>query len=177
MKKLDQEYFNWLYGRMCRNRFADDISYEELFAYLHSVEFVYHNKFDQNRASDGIDLRYRYALIREEHGMERRLTGPCSVLEMIVALAIRCEENIMDDPSYGDRTAQWFWGMLVSLGIGSMDNARFDRDYVQFVIDRFHHRKYEPNGKGGLFTIKNCSRDLRKVEIWTQMCWYLNTII
>ena len=40
---------------------------------------------------------------------------------MMIALAIRCEEHIMDDPDAGDRTGQWFWSMLVSLGLGSMD--------------------------------------------------------
>ena len=33
----------------------------------------------------------------------------CSVLEMMIALAIRCEEHIMDDPDVGNRTGQWFW--------------------------------------------------------------------
>ena len=43
------------------------------------------------------------------------------------------------------------------------------------VIKRFLDRDYEPNGKGGLFTIKNCRQDLRKVEIWYQLCWYLDS--
>lgn len=43
---------------------------------------------------------------------------PCSVLEMIIALAIRLEEHIMDDPDIGNRTGQWFWDMIVSLGLG-----------------------------------------------------------
>lgn len=40
-------------------------------------------------------------------------------LEMIIALAIRLEEHIMDDPDIGNRTGQWFWDMIVSLGLGS----------------------------------------------------------
>ena len=132
---------------------------------------------DENRAEDGIALRYRFAYgYHSPASAETFLDGPCSVLEMMVALAIRCEETIMDNPLIGDRTGQWFWGMIVSLGLGSMMDDRFDEDYVDFVINRFLNREYEPNGKGGLFTIKNCVQDLRDVEIWYQICWYLDSI-
>ena len=82
----------------------------------------------------------------------------------------------MDDPRIGDRTSQWFWGMIVNLGIGAMNDDRFDEKYVDEVIERFLNREYEPDGRGGLFTVKNCDTDLRNVEIWYQLCWYLNGI-
>ena len=82
----------------------------------------------------------------------------------------------MDNPAYGDRTGQWFWNMMSSLGLSSMSDDIYDRDYVEYAISRFLNREYEPNGKGGLFTIRDCEVDLRNVEIWTQMCWYLDTI-
>lgn len=83
----------------------------------------------------------------------------------------------MDDPDVGDRTGQWFWGMIKNLGLGSMTDARFDEEYVESVIERFLNREYEPDGRGGLFRIRNCTEDLRNVEIWYQMCWYLDTIV
>ena len=58
-----------------------------------------------------------------------------------------------------------------------MTDERFDRVYAEDVIDDFLDRDYAPNGKGGLFTIKHCDYDLREVEIWTQMCWYLDCFI
>ena len=103
------------------------------------------------------------------------LDGPCTMLEMMVALAIKCEE-IMDDASIGDRTGQWFWGMIHSLGLSSMSDRVFDRDYVDDVIARFLDRDYEPDGRGGLFTVRHCSHDLRTVEIWYQLSWYLDSI-
>jgi hypothetical protein len=90
---------------------------------------------------------------------------------------MRCEEEIMEDPDVGDRTAQWFWGMMKSLGLNGMTDNRFDERYVRDVVQIFLDREYEPNGRGGLFTINNCDYDLREVEIWYQMCWYLNTIV
>ena len=96
---------------------------------------------------------------------------------MLIALAIRCEEHIMDDPDIGNRTGQWFGGMIDNLGLGSMYDENFDRDYVDEKIGIFLNRDYERNGKGGLFTVKHCKYDLRTVEIWYQMCWYLDYIL
>jgi hypothetical protein len=100
----------------------------------------------------------------------------CSVLEMMAALAIRCEESIMDDPLVGDRTKQWFWKMIVNLGLGSMTNDKFDVKYVDYVLDRFLDREYEPDGRGGLFTIRDCEDDMRDIEIWVQLNRYVNEI-
>lgn len=169
-------YFNWMYNLMCEGRY-DTVSFRKLFRYLHDKEFRYRISYDANRFSDGVDLRYRFSLFDGYEDAMTYLEGPCSVLEMIVALAIRCEETIMDDPQYGDRTGQWFWGMIVNLGLGDMTDDRFDDIYVDNVIERFLDRDYEADGRGGLFIIKNCDHDLRDVEIWHQLCWYLNTIL
>lgn len=102
---------------------------------------------------------------------------PCSVLEMLIALAFRCEEHIMTDPDIGNRMGQWFWNMIVSLGLGSMSDSRFDAAYTDDVISRFMNRKYKRNGEGGLFTVERCKYDMRTVEIWWQMNWYLDSIL
>jgi hypothetical protein len=104
------------------------------------------------------------------------LDGPCSVLEMILALAIRCEENIMDDPLKGDRTKQWFWGMINNLGLDTMTDMNYNERFIDDCVCRFLNRDYEPDGRGGLFTVRNCYEDLRNVEIWYQLLWYLDTI-
>lgn len=168
-------YFNWIYDAMCKKRYPESISYRKLFTQLHDTEFIYTMRNDASRADDGLSLRYRFAYFNPEFDdAERYIVGPCSVLEMMYALAIRCEE-FMDNTAYGDRTGQWFWSMIVSLGLGSMDDAHYDRDYVDRALERFMYREYEPNGKGGLFTIYDCDSDLRDVEIWWQLCWYLNS--
>lgn len=165
------EYFDWLYDIVCRGRFAKSISYRRLLEYLRTYEFRFIIPNDINRAKDGIDLRRRYYLMTGNNITDK---GPCSVLEMMVALAIRCEETIMDNPSFGDRTGQWFWSMINTLGLSNMTDERFDEDYVRDKIDIFLNREYEPNGQGGLFKIRHCGHDLRKVEIWYQLCWYLD---
>ena len=176
--QIEEAYFEWMYNLACGNRYSKNISHRKLLSFLHEVEFIYLLPMDENRARDGIDLRRRFSLITEHDDiLTRYLDGPCSVLEMLVSLSIRCEESIMDDPSIGDRTTQWFWGMIVNLGLGSMTDERFDIDLANDVIFRFLNREYEPDGRGGLFTIHDCPYDLRTVEIWYQMNWYLDYIL
>ena len=167
---IQNEYFEWLYDSV----YSGGVSFYKLLRYLHETEFIYSIPRDRNRAIDGMYLRYRFATDYDYPDINLYLEGPCSVLEMMVALSIRCEEDIMDDPSVGDRTSQWFWGMIVNMGLGSMYDERFDIHFVEDTITRFLNRDYEPNGEGGLFTIKYCDRDLRDVEIWYQLCWYLD---
>lgn len=176
--QIRDEYFESLVCLVCRNRFVDGISYRRLLSQLHMIPFRWIIPADSDRAERGKDLRWRFALA---HGYEdcyrTALEGPCSVLEMMVALALFCEEQIMSDTAYGDRTAQWFWGMAVNMGLGTMTDDRFDRRYVIQVVDRMLDRQYEPDGKGGLFRIRNCDKDVRTMEIWHQLCHYLDTFV
>lgn len=170
----EHTYEQWLYDIVCKDLFPKSISYDRLLSYLSHREFTVIIPKDLNRAKDGVDLRLRYEMLTGECP---DLNIPCSVLEMMIALAIRCEETIMDDPAYGDRTAQWFWSMIKNLGLYSMTDNRFNLNYVCATIDRFLDRAYEPNGEGGLFKINNCKYDLRDVEIWYQLCWYLERFV
>lgn len=175
--EINNEYFEWLYNYMCEGRAHDTVSYKKLFALLHNTKFIYFIKNDINRAADGIDLRNRFADdIQDSCVLEYLRRKPCSVLEMLIALAIRCEETIMDNPKYGDRTKQWFWMMLSNLGLSYMTDDLYNENYALQHINIFLNRTYQPNGKGGLFYIRNCDEDLRDIEIWTQLLWYLNNI-
>jgi hypothetical protein len=164
---------------MCQ--LVDCKNYERrLLTHLHEVDFTYTIPMDGNRAEDGINLRYRFG---RECGYDDAMIAtylddrPCSVLEMMVALALRCEEHIMDDPDVGDQTARWFWIMVDSLGLNSMTGNRYNKRYVDTTIDIFLNREYKPNGEGGLFTVNRGDRDMRSIEIWYQMCWYLENML
>lgn len=177
IRQINEEYFEWLYNIVCGDRYSKQISYRKLLMYLHDTEFRYLLFKDGARAEDGISLRYRFACDRLDiHDADLYIEGPCSVLEMMIALALRCEENIMDDPLIGNRTAQWFWGMIVNLGLGAMSDSRFDLRKVERAVTRLLERDYDQDGSGGLFTVRDCTADLRNVEIWIQLCWYLDSI-
>lgn len=173
-----EEYFIWMRNIVIDQKYSR-FQYGKLFGYLFDKPFISYMPHDENRISDGIDLRYRYAA---EVGMPLIVAASqlddrdCSVLEMMLALAIRCEETIMDNEDYGDRTGQWFWNMMVSLGLEHLDDWNFNEKEAEDITERFIRREYEPNGNGGLFTIPDCRYDLTTVEIWYQMNWYLNTL-
>ena len=174
---INTKYFKWLYNLVCDPNSTS--SYKKLFRLIHRTNFTYLIELDGNRAEEGIDLRYRFAY---DNGIEYPIIAAylddrdCSVLEMMIALAIRCEEHIMEDLDIGNRTAKWFWDMMTSLGLEYMDDDNFDLMKAKEIIHIFLNREYKRNGEGGLFTIKNCEHDLRCIEIWYQMCLYLGGI-
>lgn len=177
---LINEYFEWMYQLVCDNPYANDRSYRLLLTTLSDIDFTYTLPMDGNRADDGIDLRYRFGY--ECNHSDAMIASylddmPCSVLEMMIALAIRCEDHIMCDPDIGDRTGKWFWDMIDSLGLLDMHDGKFNACIVYEIIDIFLNREYERNGKGGLFTVKHCTKDMRSIEIWYQLHRYLDDIL
>lgn len=172
--EIKKEYFEWLYKQVCGLRTPEDVSHLKICSHLHDREFTFIIPNDVNRAIDGCDLRYRFAEEIGDRTVIDILYGPCSVLEMMVALAIRIEETIMYNTEYGDRTTQWFWSMMYNLGINNMSDEVYDMNVADDIIDIFLNRDYEYDGKGGLFRIRDTADDLRQFEIWTQVCWYLD---
>jgi hypothetical protein len=123
---------------------------------------------DRNRAIDGICLREKYGCSNS------LLNEPCSVLEMLIALAARMENQIMSSFDAGDRTGQWFWTMINNLELNKLDDDHFNAELADYYIDRFLYREYEFDGSGGgLFVLDRPPQDLRDVEIWIQANWYL----
>ena len=154
--------------------------YSKLIEGLHSIGFTSVFPMDMNRIMDGVDLRYRFGYetrVPIELIDEFLYKNQCTVLEVMVALCLRCEENIMYDDQYGDRTSVWFKQMMISMHIDTLTDDKYDKyllfDRVQIMMS---HR-YSEDGEGGLFTVKNCTQDMRDLELWKQMCLYLNSII
>lgn len=180
MKKLSvhELYFEWMCKIVCaHDRFLGVISYDKLLRYLHDIEFTYILPMDENRAVDGEDLRYKFDIHNNQNISELYEGLPASVLEVLVALSIKCEEQLMSDELFGDRTDQWFWAMLTNLGLTKYDDLYFDEEKVFNILQIFMNREYSYDGRGGLFYLPNTQEDLREVDIWMQLCWYLNTIL
>lgn len=178
-EELRKEYFEWLCDFVYDDkRMSRGLSYNKMFSFLFDTPFHWTMPMDENRAADGIDLRYRY-------GRERGIADPivasylddrgCSMLEMMVALALRMENQIMENPDVGNRVGQWFWDMAVSLDI-NMPDSRFDYGRAERCIDRLERRTFKTNGEGGLFTVTTTTKDMRTTEIWYQMCYYIDEI-
>lgn len=146
-----------------------DSSCDRLFRILGSIEFVWPAELDRDacRASDGLELRRNYIYD----------TQPCSFLEMLVALSCKCEYNYMADPISGIDVGRWFWLMVNNMQL-DRDNVRaHDDGYILYRVSIVLNRQYAPNGVGGLFVVNHSNVDLRNVEIWTQMCLYLDELV
>lgn len=163
------DYFEWLVS------LVNGWDYSRLLSLLHSIEFTYTNPLDENRYRDGLELKSRYLYENGyDHSYINLLGTKCSVLEMMVALAVRCETTIMSDYTYGDRTSLWFNCMLDGMRLCNSTDTMFDEDYCRRRIDIMLNRLYDEYGDGGLFYVRFPDYDMRRVEIWCQMNWYLN---
>lgn len=171
---MDNKLFEWISELMgCTN-------HKRLLRTLFEMEFVPIMEMDDNRVYDGVKVRYEFG---EVHNIPRsEIDDPldqnvCSVLEMMVGLAMRIESSIMDDVDFGDRTSMWFWMMIKSLGLYIETDDRIDDHFVRDVISRFIDREYEHTGVGGLFTVNNTEKDMTQLEIWDQMCLFFDSIL
>ena len=170
-------YFNWLLNLVCTHREKQD--YEDLMRLLFRVDFRYSIRRDENRAADGVDLRSMFA---DEYEIDyetrhEAISGPCSVLEMMVALSRRATYSMLDGEldTEDDEMHYIFWLMMENIGLVGLKNGDFSHSRAMRCIDVLLDRKYAYNGEnGGLFVVKKPRRDLRKVEIWYQMCWYFS---
>lgn len=169
-EEVTNDYFYWLLGIISN---GDENSYIRLLRQLFDTAFVYSFERDANRAHDGLDLRDKYF---SEIGVDIDYSSPCSVLEMMVALAIRCEDDVMYDPAIGDRTNVWFWMMIENLGLDGMDDRSYDQFKVKKILIDFMNRQYRTDGKGSLFYIPG-SKGMENEEIWYQMNTFLVDIL
>ncbi len=172
------DYYLWLVRQITPTEKMKK-EYSRLLMTLFSTTFTWKLRGDANRAADGVNLRKQY---EEEVGLDEHITsqalfGPCTILEMMAALALRCENSIMADDAFGNRTGVWFWKMIDNLGLTPYSNGAYDDDAVFDILARFLRREYTPDGKGGLFQIDNPPKNLRRVEIWYQMGWWLDRIL
>lgn len=170
-------YFEWVLEQVPD---PSNEEYTELFWYLFDREFVWTVAMDENRAADAQSLRERYL---EETGQEDEPVGmdltirPVSVLEVLVALAVRIETDIMGEPG-NLHPEKWFWEMLHNLDLDVMNNDKYykahNKEIVADSIDIFIGREYSGDGSGSLFPLEKPFTDMRTMEIWSQMQAYLN---
>lgn len=176
---LEKRYFKWMINIAIPDSIERE-NYLYLLDALNSSIFHFSIPMDENRMRDGIDLRYRFAYengySNEEISEIFNRHKSCSMLEMMLALAIKGDERILFDYETGSKADYIFKIMLDSLNLLGMTNDYFDPLYFDHTIDRLLNRDYNFDGSGGLFTVPNPRKDMRLVDIWYQMNWYLQEL-
>jgi hypothetical protein len=172
--RLYEMYYSWL-CELIRVK-QDNKSYWLLANALHEKEFKYFVPNDDNRAYEGKNLREKFC---DENNIEYaydEFPVEVSMLEVIIALAYRCE-SIMADEMAGREMYEWFWKILENAGLDLYDDGAFYGHHgnteVNEILNKIINREYRRDGKGGLFPLKRTNKDQRKVELWYQMNEYL----
>ena len=171
---VEDIYFTWLTDRVDfdfgRSRGA---TYIDLMGILHSKEFVWVVPNDDNRLEDAMALRYQFldeTGITNPGGFTR--DKPLSVLEVLLALSIRCAFN------GGNTPPNWAWRLIENLDLHNMSDPVTPRkaERIEDILETLIYRNYEPDGTGGFFPLTHPNDDQRKVEIWYQMNAYLDEL-
>lgn len=168
-------YLDWLMKDRLHLTDKEIKNYISLFNVLFEIDFVWIHPLDENRASDGLVLRSDFEY---ETGLYITGLGPkCTVFEMLAALAIRCENQLMRNLFLGDRTAKWFFMMLDNLRLSDFDNRHWtshSKEHIESIVDSFLKRKYNKNGVGGAFPLKHSQKNQSNEQIWDQLMAYIN---
>jgi len=171
--KTRDSYFQWLCGLVEVEKPGH--SYWILARVLFNKEYFWTVPNDDNRSEDGKKLREEYNRMR--HSRDDFSLGPCTMLEMLIGLAIRMED-MLAEPSKGNRTNIWFWEMIRNLDFDQYTDEDYHRlngdHFVNWILDGLLARTFSRNGKGGLFPLKRSRHDQRDIEIWYQMAEYLD---
>ena len=172
--KLMNQYFKWLVSFVCDARHKE--GYSIVLHELFNREFIWLIDYDENLAIYGLEMRDKFLASSETYRKMYDIYGGfdqnCTILEMMVALAIIIEERVMTNYEE-NRTSEWFWGMMTSLGLINYDDMSYDEEEVDEILEKFLYRKYQKNGVGGLFTIKNGDKNMCKIDIWLQINAFL----
>lgn len=161
-------YFKWLLDKV--NVYSGGTigpEYTLLLQQLHKTRFTYTLSHDENRAMDGLELRHEYENADISDG--QIMTGRCTVLEMLVALAIRIDRDVVDNG------AEWWFGQFIrNLWLDEYDDEHYNSDSIAYRLDVWLKRQYDSNGSGGLFPLMMPTEDQRKKELWSQMQQYVS---
>lgn len=173
--ELEQRYYKWLVSLIPAWR----DSHGTLLRQLYDTPFRVTMIQDENRVGDGLSLRGRF--IGERHiDLSNRdalkQCRPCSVLEVMIAMALRCEEEYMTQYSEEDPISVWFGPMILSLGLAHCSGPFYDTEEADVAIRNFLNRAYQPDGLGGLFHVPGIQEDMRKLELWSQMMIWIDHI-
>lgn len=162
---VTNEYFSWLLN-FIETYYVDIRRYSRLLMYLFDKEFIWMIPNDSNRALDAMELRFEFLNGYQNEEIDSR---PCSVLEVLIRLAMDWEHEITYDFHKGDRSSKWFWVMIGNLGLLEFPDTDFNVEEVDEIVNIWLNRSYQKNGEGGIFPVKSGNVDQTKVEIWLQL--------
>lgn len=178
---------------------SKDESYYILCKELDKYAFIPKIQHDENRVTDGLNLRKlflnsktddyyeSYESFRDAGGWvnNRDLVAPniirmphyCSILELLIGLAKRMSEIISDkrlDEWFWEILNNWLWNLKTMCDDGYYSNENNGDIEICKRIKILNDRKYRSNGQNGLFPLRRPQSDQREIELWFQMQKYIS---
>lgn len=153
---MRDDYYLWL------DSLVNDGNHNMLIRYLYEYPYRWQFTLDANRAAGGINLRSEFAYDQAIEVSDVH-SGPCSVLEMLIALSKRMVEILTMD------ICDWFWDLIHNLGLDRFDDSHFDENGVDYILNVWLNRAYDSHGNGSLFPLHAYGGDCRNLDIWGQM--------
>lgn len=162
-----EAYFHWLVDQV-REEGNDHRTYWDILQIMHDTEFVWTVPNDDNRLEDGKDLREEF-LSHQGIPRDRERFGPCSVLEVMVAISRRLS-FVAEDSAEG-----WAYQLLCNLELDKFTDPLYARKEARAreILHNLVFRLYEHDGTGGFFPLAWPEQDQTKIEIWSQMSAYV----
>lgn len=180
---LNELYLNYLLRLINADNYREK-SYTKLCSLLYKIPFKPILTLDNNRSYDVQSLIREtfiqsqsewYRLENDELIMLPNL--PISFLELIISLAMRIDMDFMREVNEVDNSRVYFWIIIKNLGFLVYDDEHWGEDSIISIVNRLNivqDRKYDFDGNGGLFPLKNAKEDQRNVQIWNQLCQFVN---
>jgi hypothetical protein len=171
--RTQRAYFKWLVRCFCTDPEEDPrmFGFHNLLEQMYRKDYYYTIQNDENRADDGLNLRYLFRTNYDEDIPD----GPCSFLEFLIGVSIRLSEML----AVGDELPPYlyFWELAIHLGLDKYTDKEYGRDSTIFMVDLlmtdFMDRKYGRDGCGGLFPLSRPRGNQTRKEVWYQMQDYL----
>lgn len=177
---MTDKYFNWLVNKVGGSNGMTFALYRLTLQEFRQADCddgtIWAN--DIARCSDALSLREQYInTAAEEKEIPELETLFVSVLEVLIAFALRIENDIMYRPGE-ERVTRWFWEFIENLGIDitNSDWTEANEEYADHMISKFINRNYLLNGEDGNIFVADWDsiypNDYRKMPLWTQMQSY-----
>lgn len=168
-----EEYHDWLCDLINNECLSDD--YSLLLTELYKTPFEDKIPNDENRAFEGLNLREVFSSELGIAYIPDNFNPECSMLELIIGLAYRCE-SIGADEEGSLNYKEWFWRLLDNAGLTKFDDNSFFRvgEDASSILRKIIERRYDRDGHGGFFPLNRSTKDQRRVELWYQMSSYLS---
>lgn len=167
-------YFDWLMDDVVG---VDNDGYSKLYHAMNAIRYTYRIAMDANREGDALELRDDYEYYNHVHCDAPFQGNTASFLEFLIGVIIRVDNDL------GLRLtrAEWMHRFITTMDLQAYTDSYFEAvgdasEPVRLLIDRTMKRKYNADGSnGGLFVVKGCDKDLRRMQLFDQWTLFGNS--